>query len=160
MAKGISGGVGIPASRGYVTVQTLLAAALSCVFLWFPSAAVGVAVFRAAGEHTYLTLRGLALPSLVSLALVVIPIFILGRDAEFHRRRGVIAAGVIVVIWQFAWAGIALVTDNPELIAWPSYAQPAEPEPWNPAAVFATGLAIVGVAAGVLTFLAVRTKSS
>lgn len=144
---------------GLSWVPLLLAAGLTSALLWFPSAAVGIGAFEAAGQYTYLTFRGLALPALVSVLLLAIPAAIIfSVAAKAGRRRAWGFAGGMVIAWQFGWVLIALFSGNSELIAWPYYAAPSEPEPWNPPAVFASGLAIVGLLASGVTVLMARER--
>lgn len=132
-----------------------LAAAIACVLLWFPSAFAGVAWSEILGWKPYLTARGLAIYAVPSLALLVIPVVMIAAAGGWRfRTKHVIGVGATVIFWQLTWAAISLLAGNDSLIAWPSYAEPAEPMPWDPSAVFAVGLTTVAlcVAGAMLVF--------
>jgi hypothetical protein len=128
-----------------------VAAALTAVLLWFPSAAVGIGLFHRLGQHTYLRGSAVAFPAQISLALLIVPALLLILAASrVGLIRTVVAASALVVAWQIGWAIVALVTASPDLIAWPLYAQPSEPEPWNPSLMFAVGMGAVAIAVAAL----------
>jgi hypothetical protein len=128
-----------------------VAALVTSVLLWFPSAAVGIGLFHLFGKYTYLTVRAVAFPAQISLALLVVPALLLILAASrVGLIRTVVAASSLVIAWQIGWAIVALGTASPDLIAWPMYPPPSEPEPWNPAHVLAVGLGAVAIAVSAL----------
>jgi hypothetical protein len=137
-----------------------VAAALTSVLLWFPSAAVGIGLYHLFGKYTYLTVRAVALPAQISLALLIVPALLLILAASrVGLIRTVLAASALVIAWQISWAIVAMATASPDLIAWPMYPQPSEPEPWNPALVLAVGLGVVAIAVAALaTSIALLTR--
>ncbi|MGH2455252.1 MAG: hypothetical protein ACRDHD_03225 [Candidatus Limnocylindria bacterium] len=133
----------------------VFAALVACLALWFPSAALGVVLVRAFGHNTYLTAGGLLGPAVAGMALLVLALAGIWASAKKlgWRRAGAVAGGIIIT-WQVAWSVVAVVTGEGQLLAWPYYAEPAEPEPWNPTAVFVTGFSAVAAISFVLTLLA------
>jgi hypothetical protein len=131
------------------------------VLLWFPSAAIGIAAYNLLGYPTYLTI-GFAAPYVAaSLALLVVPAGALWISAStIGMRTAAVIAGLVVVLWQAGWLLIALLSGSDQLIAWPAFASPAEPEPWDASAVFATGLAMVGALAGAATWRMSRAHTA
>jgi hypothetical protein len=142
----------------YVLV-TMIAALLASVSLWYPSAAIGIGLCRLAGQPTYFTPAGLAPFVGVSILGLFLPAGLLwltsGRDGT---RRQAVIVGSVITTWQVTWAAIALISQSEELIAWPSYAPPADSEPWNPSLVLATGLLVVGACAALLTWAMSRRR--
>jgi hypothetical protein len=116
--------------------------------LWYPTAAAGIAVLELAGQRPYLRFSAVAIPALIGLFLLALPLgtlFLAGPAAD--RKRAAILGLRVVIIWQVALAVVALWTRNQDLMAWPLFAQPSEPTGWDSAAALALGSIVV---AGIL----------
>lgn len=137
-------------------IVAIAVAAATSLLLWYPSAGAGILLTLAAGGSSFLRPGFVAAPALISLGLLVVPIGAMVAAARGVPDRGtILLVGFLVVVWQFGWVGIVLVTGNGTLLAWPSYVPPVEPEPdWEPVRVFALGFAAVGLLSGVVAFLA------
>jgi hypothetical protein len=68
----------------YVLV-TMIAALLASVSLWYPSAAIGIGLFRLAGQPTYFTPAGLAPFVGVSILGLFLPAGLLSHSS--HRAK-------------------------------------------------------------------------
>jgi hypothetical protein len=112
--------------------------------LWYPTAVAGITVLELAGQKPYLRPSAVAIPALIGLFLLALPLgTLLLAGSPANIKRAAILALRVVILWQVGLAVVALWSRNQDLMAWPLYAQPSEPTGWDGAAVLAFGSLLV-----------------